>query len=69
VVRLAREGVEDILADSPSLKNKLGDTIREAYRRARIEAADETGLALDAFPENCPWQLDRFMADDFWPKA
>jgi hypothetical protein len=67
-IRLARDGLADILADSPSLKSKLNPTIKEAYRRARIEAADETGLSIEKFPSECPWRFEQITADEFFPR-
>ena len=46
-----RLAYEDAISDNPSLKPQL-DTLRaEAYPRARIEAAAETDLPPDVFPE------------------
>ena len=39
-----------------------------AYRRARREAAAETGLPLSTFPETCPFTLEQALDDDFWPE-
>ena len=63
-----RAHATDELDDSPSLKGRLGDAIERAYRRARLEAAKETGLPLKRFPEACPYTyqdiLDRPFAID-----
>jgi Domain of unknown function DUF29 len=40
-----------------------------AYRHAREDAADETGLPLVTFPEACPWPIAQVLAADFWPEA
>lgn len=37
------------------------------YRRARSEAADETGLALATFPEQCPFTVEQIIGD-YWPE-
>lgn len=68
-IRLAREGIADILADSPSLKTRLNQTLEEAYRRARLEAADETGLSIEKFPRECAWRLEKITSDDFLPRS
>lgn len=66
-VRVQRIGLTSHLRDNPSLKSVLGDAIAEAYRVARIEAENETGIAEDAFPSACPWAFEQLMAEDFWP--
>lgn len=55
------------LADNPSLKSKLDDAQRDAYRLARIEAVRETGLAKVTFPGICPFTFDEAMREDFLP--
>jgi hypothetical protein len=52
-----RESAEEVLADNPGLKSRIGEAIERAYPKARRDAADETGLPLAAFPENCPYSL------------
>jgi len=50
--------IADVLADNPGLKPRIDEAIARAYRRARIEAAKETGLDEDKFPTACPYSLD-----------
>ncbi len=50
--------IADVLADNPGLKPRIDEAIARAYRRARIEAAKETGLDEDKFPTTCPYSLD-----------
>lgn len=57
------------LIDNPSLKSKLDEAIREAYRLALIEAERETGLADTTFPAECPYAFAQMMDDGFWPEA
>jgi hypothetical protein len=45
---------DDEMSDNPSLKPKLDEILRQAYRRARFEAAQETGLDPSLFPELPP---------------
>ena len=61
--------VVDHLADNPSLRTKLGQTIEDAYKRARLVAANETDLDIDAFPASCPWSFEHFIDADFWPDS
>ncbi len=49
-----------MLAENPSLKAKLDDILIDAYRHARFEASQETGLLMETFPEGPPsWETIR----------
>ena len=50
-----RHEIEDGIEISPSYSARKDEAIAKAYRRARTDAADETGLALKTFPETCPY--------------
>ncbi len=50
--------IADVLADNPGLKPRIAEAIARAYRRARLEAAKETGLDEDTFPTTCPYSFD-----------
>jgi hypothetical protein len=52
----ARDGIINILEDSPSLESYLVEILDVAYERARREAETLIGRAL---PEKCLWTLDR----------
>lgn len=62
-----REGIEDLIADSPSLKRILSERQDKAYDRARRRAATQTGLPISTFPERCPWDTDRALDPTFLP--
>ncbi|MBK5962363.1 hypothetical protein CCR97_29850 [Rhodoplanes elegans] len=47
--------IDDILGDNPGLKPRVAEAIARAYRKARLEAAKETGLELMRFPEACSY--------------
>jgi predicted DNA-binding ribbon-helix-helix protein len=57
--------IADVLSDNPSLKPRIDEAIARAYRRARIEAAKETGLDEDTFPTACPYAFDDLMSRTF----
>lgn len=57
--------IEDVLADNPGLKPRIAEAIARAYRRARIEAAKETGLETKAFPETCPYSFAEMTSRPF----
>ena len=62
-----RNTAESVLEDSPSLKSRRAALLNTAYRRARQEAAAETGLPLPTFPETPPFTLDQVEAEEFLP--
>ncbi len=61
-----RLDVADHLADNPSLRARLPQSITDAYKRARLAAANETDLDTDAFPTTCPWSYEQIMDPDFF---
>jgi hypothetical protein len=56
-IRVQRDNVNEFLAESPSLRPRLPALLAKAYAQARIDAANETGLDIDTFPEECEWPL------------
>ncbi len=50
--------IADVLTDNPGLRPRIAEAIARAYRRARIEAARETGLDEADFAETCPYSFD-----------
>lgn len=63
-----RDGVDDLLEASPSLRADLEPAVSKAYARARRNAAGETGLSIATFPETCPFTLAQILDDNFWPE-
>jgi hypothetical protein len=57
--------IVDVLSDNPGLRPRIGEAIARAYRRARIEAARETGLDETTFATTCPYTLDDIMSRGF----
>ena len=57
--------IADVLSDNPGLKPRIGEAIARAYRRARIEAAKETGLDEAEFAATCPYSFDDLMSRVF----
>jgi hypothetical protein len=64
-IRAQRIEVEDVLADNPSLKPRLGEALARGYRKARLDAARETGLQLEEFSEVCGYSFDDTMTCKF----
>jgi hypothetical protein len=69
----ARDDLADLLADSPSLKTYVDESLKRAYRRARRIAGAEMGMDRErwerALPATCPWRLAEVLDDNFWPSG
>ncbi len=59
-----RDALAVHMADNPSLKSVLPESVATAYRRARRSAGVETGLPDNVFPLDCPWTFDEAMEND-----
>ncbi len=66
-IRTQRDEIARLLRLSPGLKPKRQAELDDAYPAAREDAADETGLALERFPERCPYALQEVEDAGFWP--
>lgn len=67
-IRDARQQIEDLLADSPGiLQGRADELVAQAYKRARIDASEDTKLPLKNFPEDCPWPFEEIIREDFFP--
>jgi hypothetical protein len=61
-IRAQRIEVEDVLSDNPGLRPRIGEALARGFRKARIEAAKETGLDPEHFPQTCPYGFDDLMS-------
>jgi hypothetical protein len=64
-IEAQRLEIADVLADNPGLRPRVGEAIARAYRRARIEAARETGLDEKMFAATCPYSFDDIVSRGF----
>jgi Domain of unknown function DUF29 len=64
-IKAQRAELENIMADNPGLKPRIGEAISRAYRRASIEAARETGLDEEQFSKSCPYAWDHIVSRVF----
>jgi hypothetical protein len=64
-----RRRIRDLLLDSPSLKSYVESMANVCYADAREQASLETGLALDCFPQNCPYAMADVLNPNFWPET
>ena len=63
-----RKRVERRLRKSPGLKPRLDEAMDDAYEDARLEAANETDLALRTFPSSRPYAFAEIMERPIlWP--
>jgi len=60
-IKNAKYQASRTLGKSPGLKHRLKDTLESAYYSARINAAKETDIAEDVFPETCPWDVEKIL--------
>jgi hypothetical protein len=60
-----RDRAEQQLRDNPSLRSRLGEAVRDGYRRGRLRASGETDLDLGRFAEVCPYDWDAIMKREF----
>jgi hypothetical protein len=65
----ARDDIETLLEDSPSLRREVAPLLSRWYPAARRLASDQTSLPLATFPPACPWPPDQVLDADFWPEA
>jgi len=64
-IKAQRIELEHVLDDNPGLRPRIGEAIARGYRRARVEAARETGLDEERFPAQCPYSWDDIVSRDF----
>jgi hypothetical protein len=64
-IRVQRNNLGDVLDDNPGLKPRLMEAMTRAYRNARAEASQETGLDEEAFPAKCPYSFEDVTSQRF----
>jgi hypothetical protein len=57
------------ITKTPSLKASLSDQdwLDDAWADATVQAAKETGIEMDIFPESCPWNIEHVLKEDWLP--
>lgn len=63
-----RRRIRKALKESPSLKPYVEGVFAECYAEAVKQAKAETGLPLETFPTQCPYELTEVMDDGFLPQ-
>ena len=64
-IKAQRLEIDDVLGDNPGLRPRIGEATARGYRRARLEAARETGLEEERFPDQCPYSWDEIVLHNF----
>lgn len=67
-IREQRRRIARVIADSPSLRSYPASVLIDEFEGARLAASDETGIALDLFPETCPFTIEQVLDTEFWPE-
>ncbi|MBC6455282.1 MAG: DUF29 domain-containing protein [Hormoscilla sp. SP5CHS1] len=65
----ARTQIDLAIEDSPSLRSYPEAQLKQSYQRARRQAAKQTEMPLEVFPENCPYALDLVLDEDWLPES
>lgn len=63
-----RRRIREAILDSPSLQSYLESILTECYPQAVKQAKAETRLPLEAFPQQCPYELVEVINDEFLPE-
>jgi hypothetical protein len=66
-IRSQRAEIQELLDDSPSLRQEVPGIVAGRYDLARRNAAAETGLPLATFPEECRFSVDQVLAEEWLP--
>ncbi|OYU91634.1 MAG: hypothetical protein CFE29_01775 [Bradyrhizobiaceae bacterium PARB1] len=64
-IREQRKRIAKLLNESPSLKPKLDEALREGYDYGRNRASGDTDLPIEIFPEQRPYSWEDLMEKEF----
>ncbi|MEA5419044.1 DUF29 domain-containing protein [Spirulina sp. CCNP1310] len=62
-IRGARQEIQSLLRDNPSLKGQLAELFADGYARGRLLALDETGLGDSIIPEVASFTFEEAMEE------
>lgn len=67
-IRTQRSRIEAVLEDSPSLKPKLSEQkwLEMIWSGALLKAMEETGINIEIFPQDCPWDMQTQILNPDW---
>jgi hypothetical protein len=64
-IKAQRMQVDRVLRQNPGLRPRILEAVEEGYAQARVEAALETGLEEESFPQHCPYSWEDIVGRDF----
>ncbi|ELS04342.1 protein of unknown function DUF29 [Xenococcus sp. PCC 7305] len=67
-IREHRKRIKRAFRNSPSLKPYFTKIFLECYQDAKELAADETGLSINNFPEQCPFTTEEILETEYLPE-
>lgn len=62
-IRTSRKHINQLIKESPSLKNQLKKIIPKAYEEALELAIWDTGCDDTLFPKECPWSVEEILRE------
>ena len=65
----ARDAIQELLSESPNLRNRLPEPIADRFPITRRNAINETDLPESSFPVDCPFDIGQLLDTNFWPEA
>jgi len=68
-IKNQRINIRDLLDRNPSLKPKIIECCELAYEKARLNAADETHLDEEVFPEKNPFSYEWALKEGWFPEG
>ncbi|MGK7901836.1 MAG: DUF29 domain-containing protein [Hormoscilla sp.] len=66
-IREHRQRLTESFQESPSLKGYSNNVFDACYQKARELAADETGLDIEAFPDESPFSIAETLDSEYLP--
>jgi hypothetical protein len=68
-IKEQREMIKRRIQRTPSLRSSLKDTewLDDAWTDAKYQAAKETEMAYDVFPESNPWTEAQILSNEYFP--
>ncbi|WP_414366434.1 DUF29 domain-containing protein [Synechococcus sp. B60.1] len=63
-----RQEIQELIAESPSLKAYLAEAMEKAYRKGLLLVVRETPLSLQDLPDRCPYTFEQAMDPNFYPE-
>ncbi|MFX3679769.1 MAG: DUF29 domain-containing protein [Hyphomicrobiales bacterium] len=66
-IQIQRKSLSKLLQENPSLRHYPGEELDDSYVKARLAAEKVTGIAYEAFPDDCPYTVEQVLDDAFLP--